>query len=198
MKVFEKPVVVLNEMLMNESIASACCYDQKTDGLVTTLIPLNGGTIVKDYRSFSLNPVVLNLLGSYATAPSNHYKLYIPTATAKISYTPGAVPDLSSGYEVKNVIRFENTGTGGVKDVYYVDGSKAPGQAFLSEACSDLYDYNGGAYIQLSQSGCTHSDGNCPWMSETKLSLAHVGATLPHALGMPNWSQPHLAGQYNS
>ena len=201
MKKFEKPVVVLNEMLMNESIATDCCYDMVQDGLVTTLKAFNGGTIGSS-KTYSLYSDVIKLLGGYATTPSNHYKLYIPKVKSNpgYSYSVGAVPDLTGGgFDEKWIIRFDQFNTpGDVANVWYLQDGKGV-QATGNNISTDLADWNASAYVQLRKSGCTHTPGSgCPWLKETTLDNAHIGAQFPHALGMPDWAAPHVAGRYNS
>ena len=73
MKLFEKPIVVLNEMMMNESIASsACCYVSGAAGNVA----LNGGQFQASYTyGTNLKQMVLGAFGGIAPASSYHYKL---------------------------------------------------------------------------------------------------------------------------
>ncbi|HML47687.1 MAG TPA: hypothetical protein PKE04_13160, partial [Clostridia bacterium] len=88
MKKFEMPVVVLNEMTMNESIASDCCFKLTTEGYVTTKAVLNGGKI-DSLVTYPLKAVVQDYYGSRSALPSYHYKVVFPSTQA--SPTPTAL-----------------------------------------------------------------------------------------------------------
>ena len=194
MKKFEMPVVVLNEMTMNESIASDCCYRVKVDGYVTEKIVLNGGSIA-NHTTYQLKPAVESHFGTRANMPAYHYKLLVPKAgTAGSGLVIG--PDVNGGktssnvlgdieYSEYNVLDFTGSAGGAVSNILLLDG---PSGGITDWANARLVQ-NGGA--------CDHF-GDCAFTSKYEIKNAHIGATMKHLFGGANWGSPHVAQQYNS
>ena len=209
MKKFEMPVVVLNEMTMNESIASDCCYKQVTEGYVTTKTVLNGGSI-SDYVTYPLKTIVANRYGNRAALPSYHYNLYtvlagntvIPDTTVSGVTWPveGTVSGGITAANFKNLgsVLYFQAGTyeigeseiHGLTQVGLVDGSVYSGLTGDNNLT--------GAYLLRKGGTCDHMNSDCPFVTKSTLSNAHIGSTMKHLFGGSDWSTPHTAQQYNS
>ena len=201
MKKFEMPVVVLNEMTMNESIASDCCYKLVTEGLVTTKTILNGGTSGTS-TTYPLKASVVAAFGSRTNMPNYHYKVFIPNVNFvsptvnPIASFPGIGETgvISGGgtagktYDVLSFTTYPGGGT--ISYVAYLDGDNAIEIADPSLLYGAVLTQNGGA--------CDHFGSSCPFVTKTELKNAHIGATMKHLFGGTNWDQPHTAQQYNS
>jgi hypothetical protein len=220
MKKFEMPVVVLSEMMMNESIAATCCYSKTTTGLVTTLKVLNGGTI-GDSTTYKLKDAVVKALGGLATAPCNHYEFYEYDHTATppssaITYDWTATKGPGSNYAYlsgKDVIAFTQDPLGSLGSVtLFASASNTtvyvPSTAVFSfgtnYANSTPPEFSPLAYVAISSSGinCDHISegkrGSCPFVSVNTDSSQHNGSTVPHTFGGVNWGGAHTAYEFNS
>ena len=192
MKKFEMPVVVLNEMTMNESIASDCCFKQVTEGYVTTKTVLNGGTI-GSYVTYPLKASVVDFYGSRSALPTYHYKVYVPINNFTSAPTPTPVVGsinqagwTSDANAVKSydVLTFSTDASGNLDQVITVgDG-----------AVANLT----GVYIKQNGGACDHFNSDCPFVTKTTMSDAHIGSTMKHLFGGTDWQNPHKAQQYNS
>lgn len=184
MKKFEMPVVVLNEMTMNESIASDCCYRVKVDGYVTEKIVLNGGSIA-NYTTYHLKPVVEAHYLTRANMPAYHYQLWVPKAGTGLNIGPdvgGTTAANSIGdieYDKYNVLDLSTD------PITLLN----PPEAGIGDTTNARLVQNGGA--------CDHF-GDCAFTTKVEIKNAHIGATMKHLFGGAEWGSPHVAQQYNS
>jgi len=200
-KTFEWPQVIVQEMAMAESIASACCYSKLTDGMVTTLTPLNGGDIVANYQpdGYQIKSSVVQHLGGIAMLPPNHYTLYVPSNYCEdVQYDEGASP-VGEGirYNKYDVISFGQCPTDGTPFLF---GEATNVYTIKDNTLKRWSDYSiVGAYLKLTYSECDHLTRDCPFNEPfPAIARAHVGATVPHALGTSYWMNPHAAQEFNS
>jgi len=185
MKGFEMPRVTLHEMCMSESIAATCCYSETTAGLSTIHAVLNGGNLSR-YSWREVYAQVIEFYGGIATIPKTHYSYYFPNLD-DVYYDEGAKMISGGGYWSKDVAAFEQNTEGKLQALGTIDDGKISDEEILP-----------GAYVSATRSECDHMTNACPFNYVRSIDYAHVGATMPHALGTSQWFLPHQAHQYNS
>ena len=191
MKKFEMPVVVLNEMTMNESIAADCCYSVKVDGYVTTKTVLSGGEI-GTYTTYPLLTDVINHFGTRANLPNYHYKLltYADSLGDQTAILAGGQIDVDGG-----VLSSSAWPSSSVNILAWTkDGAKVDGYFDMTGAWAAL-----GSNQRIIESGgrCDHW-GECAFTKKTEMGNAHIGSQVRHLFGGIDWASPHVAAQYNS
>ncbi|MEG0767371.1 MAG: hypothetical protein RR482_06615 [Clostridia bacterium] len=179
MKNFEMPIVAMNEMAMNESIASDCCYAYTETGLDRISKVINGGTI--------------------GTVKVNCWKSDI-AANLKIDQFKGIIPACPHYYSVMTNEGLLNPGS--VTKIWFManGGRITPNNG--NDGFTPAQEAERAAGYRTSWTGsayCTHDSSQCPWISiAAAQNQQHIGATVPHALGGVGWAQPHKAYQFNS
>jgi len=186
-KKFEMPRLAITEILMNESIASDCCYSETVTPLITKKNILNGG-MINTYTYYQVYSQVVQYFGGLMTAPSTHYTYYAPTIQNPAEYSDAATW-ISGGlyYKTYDVASFtQNTGHT-LSSLYIIEDGQ------ISNRPIDI-----GGFVQPSYTNCDHMTRSCPFNELVTLKDAHIGAKTPHRLGGVNWQTPHKAAQYNS
>lgn len=196
MKKFEMPVVVLNEMTMNESIASDCCFKLVTEGYVTTKTVLNGGSI-GSYVTYPLKASVSSFYGSRTALPSYHYKVYVPINTSLTTAAPTPTPAPPYTGTINEAGLTSNSNAVKSYDVLSFSTSGGVLTQVITVSNGEIADLTG-VYISQNGGACDHYNSDCPFVTKTTMSNAHIGATMKHLFGGTAWDAPHTAQQYNS
>jgi hypothetical protein len=206
MKTFEKPVVVLNEMLMNESIAAACCF-ATVNGVDKVL---SGGSILAkgDYKQYWLDGSILDLFGGHPPLAGAHYDVSYYAICAG-DYDAAAGSGTTNCKHTKPTEHRVNTslvldsslGTWVLesgKAVKIPVGLNAAGK-WVTSATNMVSPMVGYKDLILTSAHCDHGDKTCPWVSSwTSDTPYHTGSTGTHLFAGTAWNQPHSAVQYNS
>jgi hypothetical protein len=192
MKTFEKPVVVLNEMLMNESIAAACCYS-----LVNGLKEVkSGGKIDEKFITYSIPSKLLSYFGNVPPMVGTHEYVTITGIDANNKVREKTFPVLrapSSG----NVVMWTGSAV-----VTLNSGEDWFDKAGTSDATcfatSSTVDSAHDVWTDYASGHCDHGTKNCPYVEVADPIVAHLGATAPHLFAGPDWNTVHTAVQYQS
>ena len=173
-----KPIVSMNQMAMNESIATTCCYVWNGNSILGSASLPHGGTLVG-----KKNPTVWYVNGKELNG-------------TWVSWTSGHVTDKGAdagvaGYVVTNAM----DGTLGSHN----HGAAIAGFATMDEAVA-------GGYVKYAT--CNHSDadraaGYCPYVKVTggfNGKFTHTGATSAHydRTSGNSWLADHTAVQFSS
>ena len=169
-----KPIVSMNQMAMNESIATTCCYVWNGTSLLGSASLPHGGSLVA--KSKTSNYVKIN--NAYYGLNGTWY-----------GYTDGhaAKPEVAA-----DVV---TTSTEGV--VGYHDNTNTTLFKSMTQAIAD------GDVTPALNGFCDHKNNpTCPYFKETKFAGAftHTGATSGHYTwtGGNSWLADHTAVQYSS
>ena len=169
-----KPIVSMNQMAMNESIATTCCYVWNGTSLLGSACLPHGGSLVAKSSTTSyvqLGDTRVKLNGTW------------------YGYTGGHVAKAGVAADVVT------TSTAGV--VGYHDNTNSSLFKSMTQAIAD------GDVIAAPNDFCDHKNNpTCPYFKETKFAGAftHTGATSGHYTwtGGNSWLADHTAVQYSS
>lgn len=181
------PVVSVNNMSMNESVAATCCFRRDVmNGNVYETV-LSGGslhdTIQNDfvYNEGLTDKGWLKIQGDFQAALEGNTLRKVTDIFGNTFYGYSYV---NSGTDVNVfVVVSQNLISGG--DI-----------AVITLADGTTYNYHMG----LSQRYCDHTTTACQYIDDVTQSIVrkHENATVEHAAGGANWAQPHNAIRFNS
>ena len=174
-----KPIVSMNQMAMNESIATTCCYVWNGTSILGSASLPHGGSLVAGSTTTS-----------YVQIGDTRVKLN----SSWWNYTAGhaAQPDTASQVITTSS---DETGTSGIHD-WVVKNSTGN---FWK-----LSDLLGTQWVTKADGGyCDHKNNpNCPYFKETKFdgTFTHTGATSGHYTWTSGnkWLADHPAVQFSS
>ena len=174
-----KPIVSMNQMAMNESIATTCCYVWNGTSILGSASLPHGGQLVAKTDT-----------KSYVKIDNAYY----PLNSTWWGYTAGhaAQPDTASQVITTSS---DETATGGIHDWVV---KNATGNFWK------LDDLLGTQWVTKSVGGyCDHvNNPNCPYFKETKYTgtFKHTGATSAHYTWTSGntWLADHPAVQFSS
>ncbi|MDR1569783.1 MAG: hypothetical protein LBS72_04760 [Oscillospiraceae bacterium] len=105
------------------------------------------------YGAYLVYDSVIQLLGGYATIPSNHYTMFIPD-NSRPKYDQSAKLISGFGYKTKDVVRFTQQPIGYVNRVWTIDSNgRVTEESSIPE----------GSFVRLTSSGCDHLTQKCPF-----------------------------------
>ena len=182
------PIVSMNKMAMNESVAATCCYHEIASPTNVYWEVLHGGWIGSGYVS-----VADYLHRSYKAWTAFGYDL--------ASFNPakdGGLPALASakGADDRTTWYVQTDPSESFDDFIQNGGYTGSGDAWIP--LQDWFDTNSfGAYPG---SACTHKDSTCLYRYEEiqHLNNQHFEATSGHRTAGDNWNKPHNASGFNS
>ena len=185
-----KPIVSMNQMAMNESIATTCCYVWNGTSILGSASLPHGGSLK-------------------ANSSTNYYvqigNCNVPLHTSWLKYTAGHVNDSTyAGYVINKGlpgrIGCELETPGHYDDwVVYQHNANGNWEPIHDEVTTALK-----SFITPVKGGfCAHNgDANCPYVKVTSFanSFTHTGATSGHYTwtGGNSWLADHKAVQFSS
>ena len=168
-----KPIVSMNQMAMNESIATTCCYVWNGTSLLGSASLPHGGQLVAQSKSTS-----------YVQIKDTRY----PLNNTWWGYTGGHVVESTAA---SCVITNSTDATDGVLGFHDHTGSN--GFTTMKQAIADK---------RVKEGFCDHKNPEtCPYFKVSTFNgFNHVGATSAHYTytGGHSWLQDHTAVQYSS
>lgn len=182
------PIVSMNKMAMNESVAATCCYHEKASPTNVYWEVLNGGWIgsgyveLKNYDKFN--------------ADDNGWLKY--THDIKDTWASGTLPVLSKTLAGTWVVNMNQNYISSLVPVDLIWDSKA-GADDAWYSLSDWLTYKG---TGMRDATCSHNDSTCYYfLSDIQhKSNQHFQATTKHSVPTSgqSWNLPHDVGQFNS
>ena len=171
-----KPIVSMNQMAMNESIATTCCYVWNGTSLLGSASLPHGGSLVAKSTTTSyvqLGDTRVKLNGTWYNYTAGH---------ANNAYVASCVVSTNA----KGEIGFHTHGANGENGQWW-----AMATADKADVAPALNGY------------CDHvNNPNCPYFKETKYTgeFKHTGATSAHYTWTSgnSWLQDHDAVQFSS
>ena len=172
-----KPIVSMNQMAMNESIATTCCYVWNGTSLLGSASLPHGGQLVAKSNTTS-----------YVQVGNTRY----PLNSTWWNYTAGHA---NSEWAAKNVI------TTSLDSVTSTHDWVAKDQTGGLRTMDQMIEW--GDVKKALNGYCDHvNNPNCPYFKETKFAGAfkHTGATSAHYTwtGGNSWLADHKAVQFSS
>ena len=173
-----KPIVSMNQMAMNESIATTCCYVWNGTSILGSASLPHGGKL----NAGSETP--------YYTWDEGHNNA-VAIDSSWLKWTGGHV---STAYASKKYL-YNGVDSEG-KNIVYIEGNPT--------SAAPLFDANGKLNTKIAVNGtfCTHNSSDCWYTKETSFakSFQHVGATSAHYTWTSGheWLKDHTAVQFSS
>ncbi len=170
------PIVSMNKMAMNESVATSCCYREVVDVTNVVWKTLYGGYIGTAYK----DDVTTNRHGATA---------------AQVSFVTSNL-----GYDIlwqDKLATYNNAQIGwgpawGSSTSTWIVTNSSP---VANQPLTEWLSANG-----ISTSTCKHDDASCYYKDYATQIVPnqHIGATAKHDTGGTNWAKPHEAQQWSS
>lgn len=185
------PIVSMNKMAMNESVATSCCYREVVD--VTNIVwkTLYGGYIGTAYvdNGWSWKDDLSQQDRAIANAGYDLRKsgAYVDASTAAGGYALNLI-------WAQPVVQTLPIGTGTFEtNASYQWCFEVTGGVYVPAALA-------ASQLGLSFASCGHDTTSCVYKthSQSLASNQHIGATAKHDTGGDSWAKPHSAKQFNS
>jgi len=174
------PIVSMNKMAMNESVATTCCFRQKASPSNVYWEVLNGGWIGSGYvevKSFNR-----------ASATTNGWTGF----SWDVKELPSSgLPPVSKGLD--GLWRVKLADGAGFMDVLWGIGD--PPYDWV-----DLGEWMKSKKLSFKDGCCSHVDSDCIYFASEiqHRNNQHFQSTTKHSKGGANWSLPHTAVEFTS
>ena len=170
-----KPIVSMNQMAMNESIATTCCYVWNGTSLLGSASLPHGGQLVAGSKTAYYTWNGAKTEAKEINKSWLKFSGHVTPAYASYTYNPSD----SQGANV------------------------AFAKVMKGADVLDLYDEKGNLNTAIATGGfCTHNSSDCWYTKETSFdkTFTHTGATSAHynLTGGNIWLADHTAVQYSS
>lgn len=178
------PIVSMNKMAMNESVATTCCYREVATPTAMYWEVLNGGWIGSGY----VDGATRNSAYQYLNKSWLDYKY-------DVIFTAGPDPDVDMSASVRYESLLYPAGATTAVSNWYVYGTDGLLLGTMSE-------YLGGLGVP------TRTDETCDHKTNSKCVYNTIGATFKenqhfesktkHTTGGTDWAKPHTADKFSS